>query len=98
MGVFNAKVICGTIGSIRLCGRGFVPVRGSLCLFWRETHAKGVRARLPTTLEEDEKRQGSRVNRTGQSTEEGSEQNRPVSSREQLSEVGGSRRSEKSDY
>ena len=28
------------------------------CLFWRETHTKGLRARFPTRLEEDEERQG----------------------------------------
>ena len=33
------------IGGIQLCG--CVPVRRSLCLFWRKTHTKGVHTRLP---------------------------------------------------
>ena len=33
-----------------------VPVRGSLCLFWHETHTKGLCARFPTSLEEDKGR------------------------------------------
>ena len=61
-----------------------MPVRGSLCLFWRETHTKGMRVRLPTRPEEDEGRQSPRaeqkkgVNRRGQSTEQGSQQGRAV--------------------
>ena len=57
-----------------------MPVRGSLCLFWRETHTKGLHARLPTRPEEDEGRQGTRakqkkaVDRTGQSVGENSRQ------------------------
>ena len=47
-----------------------MPVRGSLCLFWRKTHAKSLHARFPMRLEEDEGRQGPRaVNRREQSTE-----------------------------
>ena len=34
----------------------WVQVRESLCLFWRETHTKGLRARSPTRPEEDERR------------------------------------------
>ena len=53
-------------------GCGWMPVRGFLCLFWRETHTKDLRARFLTTPEEDEKGQGPRaVNRRRQSTEVG---------------------------
>ena len=31
------------------------PLRRSLCLFWRETHTKGLRTRSPTRLEEGRK-------------------------------------------
>ena len=31
-----------------------MSVRGFLCLFWRETHTKGLRAKFPTRPEEDE--------------------------------------------
>ncbi len=31
-----------------------MPVRESLCLFWRESHTKGLHARFPTRPEEDE--------------------------------------------
>ena len=48
-----------------------MPVRGSLCLFWRETHTKSLRARFPMRPEEGEGRQGPRaVNRTRQSARE----------------------------
>ena len=47
----------------------WVPVRGSLSLFWRETLTKGLRARFLTRTEEDEGRQGHRTDR-------GSQQNR----------------------
>ena len=59
----------------------WVPVRGSRCLFWRETHTKGLRAGFPTRLEEQEERQGPRKkeSRTEQSrTEQGRELNRVV--------------------
>ena len=72
-----SSVICGTIGGIHLCGCGWVPVRRFLCLFWHETHIKGLRVRLG----EDEGKQGSKaVNRR--------EANRAVSWREQTTEVG----------
>ena len=38
------------------CWRGWVPVIGFLCLFWRETHTKDLRARFPTRPKEDEKK------------------------------------------
>ena len=65
--------------------RVLVPVRGSRCLFWRETHTKGLRARFPTRLEEDK---GRKVpEKTGGRTEENREknslQNRAVRRREQ---------------
>ena len=69
----------GTMLDIRLCGCGCVPVRGPLCLFWRETHTKGLCVRLPTKPEEDEGRkvpQTTEVSRTNQSTEKGSQQER----------------------
>ena len=60
---------------IRLCecGCGWVPLRGFLCLFWRENHTKGWRARFPIRPKEDEGRQGPNraVGRRNQSTEEG---------------------------
>ena len=53
-------------------GCGWVPVRGSLCLFWRETHSKGLHPRSPTRPKEDEWSQENReVDRTEQSTEVG---------------------------
>ena len=45
---------CDTILGIR-CVWG-VLVRRSLCLFWRETHPKGLYTRSPTRREEDEGR------------------------------------------
>ena len=52
-----------------------MPVRGFLCLIWRETHTKGLRAGFPTRLEEDEGRkapgQNREVDRTHQSKEVG---------------------------
>ena len=54
-----------------------VPVRRFLCLFWREIHTKGLRARFPMRPEEDEGR------KVPESTE--------VDRREQAKEVGGSR-------
>ena len=67
---------------IHLCGCGSVPVRRFFCLFWRETHTKGVRARLPTRPIEDERKQRSQSrteesreqSRTGQSAGESSRQ------------------------
>ena len=55
------------------CGYGWVSVR-FLCLFWRETHTKGLRARFPTRPEKNMGRQGLRadqkkaVNKRGKST------------------------------
>ena len=47
------------------CGCGWVPVREFLCLFWCETHTKGLRARFPTKTEDDEERQSPKaVNRS----------------------------------
>ena len=100
-------IYCGTMLGRSVCGIEWVSVRGSLCLFWRKTYTKCLHARSPTRPEEDEGRQGPR-NRRRQSTEQGSWQNRAeqkkavgsyrvVSRREQSTEVGGSRRSEKSD-
>ena len=43
------------------CGYEWAPVRGFFCLFWCETHTKGLRARFPTRPEEDEEIQGPRV-------------------------------------
>ena len=45
-----------------------VPVRGSLCLFWHETHTKSLCARFPTRPEENEGRQGPRDTRTEQAS------------------------------
>ena len=44
----------------------WVPVRGSLCLFWRETNTKGLRAIFPTRPEEDKGRQGPRAEQGSQ--------------------------------
>ena len=44
------------MGGIRFCGCGWAPVRGFLCLLWRETHTKSLSARFLTRLEEDEKK------------------------------------------
>ena len=55
--------------------RVWVPFRGFLCLFWRETHTKGLCARFPTRPEEDEERKGPwAVNWIRQSAEESSQQ------------------------
>ena len=65
------------MGGIRFCACGGVPVRGSLCLFWRETHTKGLCARFPTRPEEDEGMkdpESTEVDRTDQSTEQESRQ------------------------
>ena len=43
------------------CGYGWAPVRGFLCLFWRQTHRKGLRARFPTRPKEDGERQDPRA-------------------------------------
>ena len=79
----SRRIFFSTIGGIRFCGCGceLVPVRGFLCLFWRETHTKGLRARFPTRPEEDEGRQSPKE----------------VNRREQSTEVRGRRRSEKGD-
>ena len=53
------------------------------CLFWRETHAKGLRARSPTRPEEDEGRKVPELNRRNQSRDQGSRQTRVVGRREQ---------------
>ena len=47
-----------------------VPLRRSLCLFWRETHTKGLRARSPARLEVEEGRE------VWEKTERGSWQSR----------------------
>ena len=63
----------------------WVLVRGSLCLFWRETYTKGLHARFSTRLDEDEGRQGPKEKRERGSQEKEEEQrsglNRPVSRR-----------------
>ena len=59
----------------------FVSV-GVLCLFWRKTHTKGLRARLPTRPEEDEER------KVPESAEETSRQNRAEQSTELKKPVG----------
>ena len=78
-----------------LCRCVWVPVRGFLGLFWRETHTKGLRVRSPTRPGEDE---GKRVPEK-QSVREGQlrEVGRTEHSREkkQSTEVGGSWRSRK---
>ena len=56
------------------------PIRGSLGLFWRETHTKGLHARFLTRLEDDEGRKVPELIRA-------------VSRREKSTEVGGSRQS-----
>ena len=61
---------------------GWVPVRESLCLFWRETHTKGLCARSPTRPEGHGK-EGPR----DQSTGEVSQQKDAVSRREQKKPV-----------
>ena len=65
-----------------------VLVRESLCLFWRETHTKGLRARSPTRPEEDEgrkipERQPAEGSSRDQSTGEVSQEKDTVSRREQ---------------
>ena len=56
------------MGGIGFCV--WVPVRESLCLFWRETHTKGQRARFPTRPEAVEGRKvPEKVGRRGQSRE-----------------------------
>ena len=57
----------------------WVPVRGPLCLFWRETHTKGSRATFPTRPEENRWRQTTEESRR----EQGSRQTWVVSWREQ---------------
>ena len=49
----------------------WVQVRGSLCLFWRETPTNGLHARFPTRPEEGRRRQTTEESkRTGQSAGE----------------------------
>ena len=63
---------------IRFCVWGWVPVK-FLCLFWRETHTKGLCARFPTRSEEGPMAEQKRaVNKRRQSTGEGSQQERVV--------------------
>ena len=53
------------IGDIRFCGCGWMPIRGSLCLFWYKTHTKGLRTRFPARPEENEGKPDPRaVNRS----------------------------------
>ena len=56
---------------IRFCGCEWAPVRGFPCLLWRKTHTEGFRARFPTRSEEDEERQGHRVEQRGVSDSQG---------------------------
>ena len=71
----------------------WVPVKGSLCLFWCKTHTKGLHMRFPTRPKEDEGRKVPEQKRTGQLNEEGSQkketsrQNRAVSKRDQSTEL-----------
>ena len=63
-----------------------MQVRRFLCLFWRETHTKGLRARFPTRLEEDEGRKvpwRTEETRTEKEAEQRCVQNRGVSRSEQ---------------
>ena len=63
-----------------LCGWGckWVPVRGSLCLFWCETHTKGLRTRSPMRPEEDKGRKVPERKVPENRTEQGSRQNKAV--------------------
>ena len=56
----------------------WVPVKGSLCLFWRKTRTKGLRARFPMRPEEDEGKQGHQTKESIEKIEQGSRQNRAV--------------------
>ena len=71
-----------------LCGCVWVPVRGSLCLFWRENHTKGLCARYPTKPEKEEGRKFSEISRQDRAVRR-SGQNRPVKRTDQSTEVGG---------
>ena len=57
-----------------------MPVRGSLCLYWCETHTKDLRARFPTRPEEDKGRQEPKIEQkiAENKTEQRSGQNRAV--------------------
>ena len=66
----------------------WVPVRGSICLFWREIPTKGFPARFLTRPEEDGGRKVSELKRRSQSrevekTDQSTDENRVVSRREQ---------------
>ena len=68
----------------------WVPVKGLFCLFWHETHTKGLRARFPTTPEEDEGRkipEGTEGDRTEKGRGQGGGQTRAVGRREQELEL-----------
>ena len=71
----------------------WVPVRGSLCLFWRETHTKGLRARFPTSPEEDE---GRKVPERKKGVRRRN-QNREGSRTDQLREQGSRQKSGEAD-
>ena len=52
------------------------PLRRSLCLFLRETHTKGMRARSPARLEVEEGRKVREKTERDQLTKEGEENSR----------------------
>ena len=54
-----------------LCGCRRVPIRGSLYLFWCETHTKGLRARSTTRRGKECPRGEQGSQRIGQSTKDG---------------------------
>ena len=62
----RSRHTCDTMGGICFCV--WVPVRESLCLFWHETHAKGLRTRSPMRSEGRGK-EGPRENRRRWSAE-----------------------------
>ena len=68
-------VSCGTIDGIRFCGCRWVQVRVLFCLFWRETHTKGLHARFSTRPEKDKGKQSPKaVDRRKQSIGENNQQ------------------------
>ena len=75
----------------------WVPVRGSLCLFWRVTHTKGLCVRFPTRSKENEGRKVQEIVSRREQTRQGQsrDENWPVERTDQSTEVRGNRQSRK---
>ena len=83
----KGKEECDMMLGICFCGCVWVPVRWSICLFWRETHTKSLCKRSPMRPEEDKGRKvPDTVGRTEQSREGHSQQKRTIGSQEKVSQ------------